>query len=131
MEMVLAELLDQSDPHPVPLRLFIHRLLTKQRHTRTHPVGTAALFPAENDKAPDQSVGRFVTEFLWMEMGVIHANDAAAFRPAVLLVPTVRRFDSCTLPRGCFRCCHPVGGAVQNFPGNFYNSFLLTILTER
>ena len=43
----------------------------------------------------------------------------------------VRRFDSCALPRGCFCCCHPVGGTVQNFPGNFYNSFLLTILTER
>ena len=66
MEIVLAELLDQSDPHPVPLRLFIHRLLTKQRHTRTHPVGTTALFPAENDKAPDQSVRHPVTEFLWM-----------------------------------------------------------------
>lgn len=94
-------------------------------------VGTAALFPAENDKAPDQSVGHPVTEFLWMEMGVINRNDAAAFRPAFPLVPAVRRFDSCALPRGCFCCCHPVGGTVQNFPGNFYNSFLLTILTER
>ena len=85
----------------------------------------------ENDKAPDQSVGHPVTEFLWMEMGVINRNDAAAFRPAFPLVPAVRRFDSCALPRGCFCCCHPMGGAVQNFPGNFYNSFLLTILTER
>ena len=55
----------KSRPHRIPQwRLFC--LLTKQRHTRTHPVGTAALFPAENDKAPDQSVGHPVTEFLWM-----------------------------------------------------------------
>ena len=87
--------------------------------------------PYSQQKMTNQSVGHPVTEFLWMEMGVINRNDAAAFRPAFPLVPAVRRFDSCALPRGCFCCCHPMGGAVQNFPRNFYNSFLLTILTER
>lgn len=82
-------------------------------------------------KRPTNRSDAPITEFLWMEMGVINRNDAAAFRPAFPLVPAVRRFDSCALPRGCFCCCHPVGGTVQNFPGNFYNSFLLTILTER
>ena len=130
MEVVLAELLEQSDPHPVPLRLFIHRLLTKQRHTRTHPVGTAALFPAENDKAPDQSVGRPVTEFLWMEMGVINRNDAAAFRPAFPLVPAVRRLIPARY-RAAASAAVILWEELSKIPGNFYNSFLLTILTER
>ena len=37
MEVVLAELLEQSDPHPVPLRLFIHRLPYSQQKMTKRP----------------------------------------------------------------------------------------------